>query len=90
MSKVSELVKGFRANLKNGIPTMLKYDGAEIILTASPNCNGVVDMAYRPSKLDGCTASSGLDCCRECGEYQPHDIPFIPRCYKKLFVTIDQ
>ena len=47
MAKFSDLVKGFRSNVRDGIPSTLTFDGYHIHLT-SKDRRGYVGIAERP------------------------------------------
>ena len=47
MATLSELIKGFRANVRDGIPTTLYFSGKEIILSTNNN-KGFVGMTTQP------------------------------------------
>lgn len=51
MATFSELVRGFRCNVREGIPTILSFDGAHVKLNCSPSLNGYVGLATREGKV---------------------------------------
>lgn len=79
MSKSSDLVKGFRANVKEGIPTIMVYDGRNIKLNCSPNINGYVGLTTAPNKYDTCEMEIN---CKECHAYKSAN--FTPTCKYNL------
>lgn len=57
MATLAELIKGFRANVRDGIPTTLMYGGAKqiggddfISLSCEWKRNGFVGLCLKPSK----------------------------------------
>ncbi len=79
MAKLSELVRGFRANVREGIPTVLAYDGTSIKLNCSPNINGYVGLATRKGKYEICDL--GINC-KECVSFR--NTSEIPSCKHNL------
>ena len=67
MAKLSELVRGFRTNIREGIPTVLSYDGNSIKLNCSANINGYVGLATRKSKYEICTMNIN---CKDCVSFK--------------------
>ena len=50
MATLSKLIKGFRANVRDGIPTTLYFSGKEIALSTNNN-KGLVGMCTRPGVM---------------------------------------
>jgi len=69
MAKLSELVRGFRANVREGFPTVLHYDGKYIRLNCSKHTNGYVGLATRESKYTTCFSHAE---CPDCQFYKPN------------------
>ena len=83
MAKLSELVRGFRTNIREGIPTILLYDGERISLNCSPNVNGYVGQATRKSQYDICTL---WDDCKDCELYRATSTT--PSCEENLIKPV--
>lgn len=67
MAKLSELVRGLRANIREGIPTVLDYDGETIRLNCSQNINGYVGLTIRKRIYDTCSININ---CKECVSFR--------------------
>jgi hypothetical protein len=50
MATLAQLVKGFRANVRNGIPTTLYFSGKDVSLSTNDN-KGIVGMTTRPGVM---------------------------------------
>jgi hypothetical protein len=49
MAKLSELIRGFRANVRNGIPSTLMFREGNVHLTAEMGMNGYVGLCRKPT-----------------------------------------
>ncbi len=79
MASFSELVRGFRSNVREGIPTVLHYDGKSIKLDSSPNINGFVGLTTRKGYYDICDMKIN---CKNCSLFENKD--FMPSCKLNL------
>lgn len=79
MAKLSELVKGFRANVREGIPTVLLYNGKNIYLNCSPNINGYVGLTTRKGQYEICDLPIR---CKECASFENTSVK--PTCKYNL------
>ncbi len=85
MAKFTELVRGFRTNVRDGIPSVLHYDGRFVRLVCSSNINGYVGLTTRQSKYSPCFKEDG---CKTC-PYQKNLVPSIePNCELALFKPV--
>lgn len=69
MAKLSELVKGFRANVREGIPAVLKYDGERIYLHCSKFTDGYVGLTTRKRIFTPCFNDAN---CPNCPYFKPN------------------
>ena len=83
MATFSELVRGFRCNVRDGIPTVLAYDGKTIKLNCSSNINGYVGLTTRKGQYEVCDMTG--QACKWCSCY---DDRLNPSCKHNLVKPI--